>query len=522
MSWFPQVGDTVGRYRITGVIGHGGMGVVFAAVPEDLDRPVALKALAPHAALDPRLRERFGREAATLARLDSPHIVYILEHGEHEGCPYLVTQLVPSGDLRRYLDQGGPLAPRRAADVVAQVAAALEEAHSHGVVHRDLKSANVLLRALPDGELHAYLCDFGIARGESDQTTSATGVLGTLEYLAPERQSGAPASVATDIYSLGCLLWAALTGAPPYRGSDVDVALAHVRAPVPQLPGDDPVSRRANAIVARAMAKEPQDRYVSARAMREDLAAMRALAAEQELLAAPPPRSSWRRTAVAALVGVAALATIVWLALGTRDGEPSADRSAQPDGVASPTVTPSASPSPVRCWNGRVADGTTDCSTPSGREGLLWVYPSFRTDLDNCRRTWRPLSPQKELGFFCPFTPANPREGIRYSEWSSVAAAREIISGDFEPWPEQDVELQGDTWSVWIRESRDEEGWFSSALAYRDWPFSAEVVSNTPRAAKLACNFVEQRAPTTFERVHSLCAAPGVGAALRWDGSGPQ
>ena len=345
MSRFPEVGDTVGRYRFTGVLGHGGMGVVFSAVPEDLDRPVAVKVLAPNAALDPRLRERFGREAATLARLDSPHIVYILEYGEHDGCPYLVTQLVPHGDLRRHLEEGGPLAPRRAADVVAQVAAALEEAHSHGVVHRDLKSANVLLRTLPDGELHAYLCDFGIARGESDQTTSASGVLGTLEYLAPERQSGAPASVATDIYSLGCLLWAALTGSPPYRGGDVDVALAHLRAPVPRLPGDDPVTRRANAIVARAMAKEPADRYASAREMREDLVALRALATEQELLALLPPARRRRRAAVAALAGIAALVTIVSLVLGLRDGDPSADRSPEPDGAASPAVTPSTSPS---------------------------------------------------------------------------------------------------------------------------------------------------------------------------------
>ena len=172
-----------------------------------------------------------------MARLDSPHIVYILEYGEQDGCPYLVTQLVPDGDLRHHLDEHGPLSPRQAADVMEQVAAGLEEAHSHGVVHRDLKSANVLLRRLPSGEFHAYLCDFGIARADSYETTSASGVVGTLEYLAPERQSGAPASFATDVYSLGCLLWAAVTGAPPYRGSEVDVALAHLRAPVPRLPG---------------------------------------------------------------------------------------------------------------------------------------------------------------------------------------------------------------------------------------------------------------------------------------------
>jgi serine/threonine protein kinase len=155
VSWFPQVGDTVGRYRLTDVLGQGGMGVVFVAVSPDLDRPVALKMLAPQAAVDTRLRERFAREAATLAQLDSPHIVYILEYGEQDGLPYLVTQLVPGGDLRRYLDEHGPLAPFAAANVMEQVAAALEEAHSHGVVHRDLKSANVLLRTMPGGQFHA-------------------------------------------------------------------------------------------------------------------------------------------------------------------------------------------------------------------------------------------------------------------------------------------------------------------------------------------------------------------------------
>jgi serine/threonine protein kinase len=510
VSWFPEVGDTVGGYRITGVLGHGGMGVVFSAVPEDLDRPVALKVLAPHAALDPRLRERFRREAETLARLDSPHIVFILEYGEHQGVPYLVTQLVPSGDLRRHLQQGGPLTPRRAADVVAQVAAALEEAHSHGIVHRDLKAANVLLRALPDGELHAFLCDFGIARGETDETTSASGLLGTLEYLAPERQSGAPASVATDVYSLGCLLWAALTGAPPYRGNDVDVAMAHLRAPVPQLPADDPVSRRANAVLARAMAKEPKRRYVSAREMREELVGLRELATEAELLAGPSPRTRRsRRTALAVVLCVATVATLTSLAFGLRDEEPAAPRSSVSDASSSPPATPSVSLSPVRCWNGRIAEETAACPTPSGREGLLWVYPSFKTDQADCRRIPDLKAREKVLAYFCPFTVANPLEGIRYSEWQSAAAAHEAISRDFHPWPEQDVAREGYTWSLWIRASSDEGGRFSTALAYRDWPFSAEVVSNTARAVRLACNFVEQRSPRTFEPVGSLCLPAG-------------
>jgi serine/threonine protein kinase len=508
VTWFPQVGDTVGRYRITDVLGQGGMGVVFVAVAPDLERPVALKVLAPQAAVDPRLRERFAREAATLARLDSPHIVYILEYGEQDGCPYLVTQLVPDGDLRHHLDEHGPLSPRQAADVMEQVAAGLEEAHSHGVVHRDLKSANILLRRLPGGDFHAYLCDFGIARADSHETTSASGVVGTLEYLAPERQSGAPASFATDIYSLGCLLWAAVTGAPPYRGSEVDVAVAHLRAPIPQLPGDDPVSRSTNAIVARAMAKKPGDRYASAHEMRQQLVSLGALATEQEDQSAPSSAADAkrRRTAAVALAGVAVAAIVlagtVWLVRG-----PSAAPSSQRD-VESSVATPSASSaSQRRCWNGPAAKQGADCPAPSGVQGLQWVYPDFKRVRAECRRVARPLSPRKVRAFFCPFTIDNPDEGIRYSEWDSAASAREVIGRDFY-WPEKAVERDGYTWSVWIRESGDERGAFSSAVAYRDWPFSAEVETNTKRAAILACNTIDHRQPETFGRVRSLCESP--------------
>jgi serine/threonine protein kinase len=510
VSWFPEVGDTVGRYRITDVLGHGGMGVVFVAVAPDLDRPVALKVLAPQAAVDPRLRERFAREAATLARLDSPHIVYILEYGEQDGCLYLVTQLVPDGDLRHHLEEHGPLSPRQAADVMEQVAAGLEEAHSHGVVHRDLKSANILLRKLPSGQFHAYLCDFGIARADTYETTSASGVVGTLEYLAPERQSGAPASFATDVYSLGCLLWAAVTGAPPYRGSDVDVALAHLRAPIPRLPGGDRVSRNTNAIVARAMAKKPGDRYASAHEMRQELVSLRALAAEQEDDAASSSAPGWwpRRTAPVAVAGVAVasilLAATVWLLRGPSDGDPSALRSSQGD-TDSSQATPFASER--RCWTGKVAKQASDCPAPAGEQGMLWAYPGFKRDRATCRPIARPLSPRKVLAFFCPFDAEHPNGGIRYSEWDSASAAREVLAGDFHPWLEEGVERDGYTWSVWIREDRDEEGWFSSGVAYRDWPFSAEVVSNTKKASILVCNSIELRAPNTFRTVSSLCGS---------------
>ena len=512
MSWFPQVGDTVGRYRITEVLGHGGMGVVFVAVAPDLARPVALKVLAPQAAVDPGLRDRFAREAATLARLDSPHIVYILEYGEQDGCPYLVTQLVPDGDLRHHLDEHGPLSPRQAADVMEQVAAGLEEAHFHGVVHRDLKSANILLRRLPSGQFHAYLCDFGIARADSYETTSASGVVGTLEYLAPERQSGAPASFATDVYSLGCLLWAAVTGAPPYRGSEVDVALAHLRAPVPRLPGSDPVSLGINAIVARAMAKKPGDRYASAHEMRQELVSLRALAAEQEeqTSSSSSPGARRRRTAAVAVAGVAVaavvLAVTVWLDRGPSGADPSAAPSSQRDDESSQATSPTPTATKRRCWDGRVRV-PADCSVPSGVQGLQWVYPDFKRDRADCRPIARPLSPRKVLAFFCPFTIDNPNEGIRYSEWDSAASAREVIGRDFY-WPETAVERDGYTWSVWIRESGDERGAFSSAVAYRDWPFSAEVETNRKRAAILACNTIDHRQPDTYRRVTAMCGSP--------------
>ena len=385
--------------------------------------------LAPQAAVDPRLRERFAREAATLARLDSPHIVYILEYGEQDGCPYLVTQLVPDGDLRHHLDEHGPLSPRQAADVMEQVAAGLEEAHSHGVVHRDLKSANILLRRLPSGEFHAYLCDFGIARADSYETTSASGVVGTLEYLAPERQSGAPASFATDVYSLGCLLWAAVTGAPPYRGSEVDVALAHLRAPIPRLPGDDPVSRGTNAIVARAMAKKPGDRYASAHEMRQELVSLRALAAEQEDQSASSSATGARRrrTAAVALAGVAVaaivLAATVWLVRG-----PAATRAARLPRSGTTATLPGHS-FPVRrepaAMLGRPSrEAGRGLPRAVGAAGTAVGVPrASSTTVPDCRRVPRPLSPRKVLAYFCPFNADNPDEGIRYSEWESAAGS---------------------------------------------------------------------------------------------------
>lgn len=274
MAKFPQVGDEFGAYRITGQIGQGGMGVVYSAEQSGLGRTVALKVLAPQYAAQADYQERFVREATVLARLDSVHIIHIYDHGERDGCLYIATQYVTGGDLGHAIkDAPGGLPVREAAEVVAQTAAALYDAHKAGVIHRDVKPSNVLLRDR-SSELHAYLCDFGIAQGGQPGLTVAGSVAGTMGYMAPERCRGEAATPASDVYALGCVLWASLAGSPPYSGTDVEVGLKHLSEPVPQFREADPISRIINAVLRRSMAKNPAERYPDAAAMRRDLKAV--------------------------------------------------------------------------------------------------------------------------------------------------------------------------------------------------------------------------------------------------------
>ncbi len=319
----PEVGSTFGPYRIDGVVGVGGMGMVYTATDLRLGRQVAVKVVLGHFADTPEFLQRFQREAAVLARLDSPHVIAIYDHGEHEGWPYLVTQYAAGGDLGRLLRAHGALPPPLAAAVCAQIADALVDAHSVGVIHRDVKPANVLLRDDRLDRLHVYLCDFGVAAVEASGLTTPGSVAGTWNYLAPERAQGTPATPASDVYSVGCLLYETLTGRPPYQGTDVEVAMAHLNAPVPQLPGDDAFTRRINFVLARSMSKDPGQRFGSAAELRDELRAVAGAAPTPLPRAVAGRRRRTGRIAIAAVAAVTAIAAgvVAGLVVWPEDGD---------------------------------------------------------------------------------------------------------------------------------------------------------------------------------------------------------
>lgn len=376
MTAAPQVGDVFGRYRIDARLGEGGMGVVFLATDLAMQREVALKVVSAHLGASAEFQQRFEREASVLARLSSPHVIEIFRYGTEEGCAYIATQYVGGGDLGGLLAARGPLPPGPALAVCAQMADALQDAHRVGVVHRDVKPTNVLIRDPDAAELHAYLCDFGIARSLDEAMTAPGVVTGTWSYLSPECGRGASGTFGSDIYALGCLVWATLTGTAPYRGTDVEIAVAHQRALLPSFRPSGPLSAAVNEILRRTMAKDPRERYPDAGLLRRALLEAADLPPEPLLptapgqLPAPPsapasapssapptappwaaPRSGRRRRGVAlaslALVAVAGSALVIvkpWA------GSPGNEPVARPSSSTNPPSsepTPTSSPSEV-------------------------------------------------------------------------------------------------------------------------------------------------------------------------------
>jgi serine/threonine-protein kinase len=245
----PAIGATLGGYRIDALIARGGMGVVYRATHLALDRPVALKVIARELAGKEGFQERFLRESRLAARLDHPAVVPIFDAREEDGELIVAMRLVEGGDLRKAIEREGPLPAPRALTLLGHIADALDTAHAAGIVHRDVKPHNILVE-----RDRAFLTDFGLARALEDSgVLSDASVVGTLEYMSPEQWQGRRVGPATDVYSLGCVLYEALTGIAPYARKSSDTE--------PEIP------EGLETVIERAVAKDPGDRYPSAGAL---------------------------------------------------------------------------------------------------------------------------------------------------------------------------------------------------------------------------------------------------------------
>ncbi|HEY6550798.1 MAG TPA: serine/threonine-protein kinase, partial [Solirubrobacterales bacterium] len=248
-------------YRIEELAGSGGMGVVYRATDIDLERTVALKLISAELSDNPVFRRRFEAESKIAASLDHPNVIPLFHAGEHDGVLYLVMRYVEGEDLREEIAEHGQLSPERAIRITTQIASALDAAHAKGLVHRDVKPANILLAA---GD-HAYLTDFGLTKrllADSEETVTEN-LLGTLDYVAPEQIRGQEIGPRTDIYALGCVLFHALTGKAPFAALEREAKLwAHVSEPPGPLgPG---IPSALDGVIAGALAKQPAERFETA------------------------------------------------------------------------------------------------------------------------------------------------------------------------------------------------------------------------------------------------------------------
>ncbi|MFF5360100.1 serine/threonine-protein kinase [Streptomyces scabiei] len=290
------VGRQIAGYRIEREIGRGGMAVVYQALDLRLERTVALKLLAPELARNDTFRRRFTHESRVAAAIDHPHIVPVFEAGETDGVLYIAMRYVAGSDLRHLLDREGPLPMRAATRIAAQVASALDAAHDHGLVHRDVKPGNILVAQGTDSDHpeHVYLTDFGLTKKSLSLTgfTSVGQFVGTLDYVAPEQISGKPVDGRCDVYSLACVVHETLAGRPPFQRDD-DMALlwAHqYDQPPPLTDGRPDLPPAVDGVLATALAKSPDDRYDSCLSF---VAALRAAGVVGGLPQAPmPPRVS--------------------------------------------------------------------------------------------------------------------------------------------------------------------------------------------------------------------------------------
>jgi predicted Ser/Thr protein kinase len=268
-------GSEFAGYRIEKLIAHGGMGIVYQAVETSLARQVVLKVLLPELASDPAYRMRFEQEAMLAAAVEHPNIVPIFRTGEQDGSLFIAMRHVRGPDLQQLINSYGAMDVEQTRSIIEQIASALDYIHSRGMVHRDVKTANVLVGVSGEDAGRAYLADFGIARAASaDRNLTRMGAfLGTREYASPEQLRGEELDWRTDVYALGCVLYECLTGSPPYSDHD-SPQLAHMSEPPPLPSASRPeLPAGVDEVVATAMAKDREGRYESAGKLAEALTA---------------------------------------------------------------------------------------------------------------------------------------------------------------------------------------------------------------------------------------------------------
>ena len=370
-----EPGSVVGdRYEIAERLGTGGMSEVFAATDLRLGRQVAVKFLRAEVD-DPVARSRIESEARSAAALSHPNIVNVYDAGDHEDLPYVVMELADSRSLADVIRDEGSMSVDRARTIALQVLSALGAAHAQGLVHRDVKPANILVR--DDGTVK--LADFGIAKSFSDAASAMTAVglvMGTPTYLSPEQASGQPASPRSDLYATGVVLYECVAGRPPFRGdTPMEVVTAHASAPVPDVRAAAPqVPEWFARVVERSLAKDPTDRYLDAEDMALALESAGAsdrthpisISETTALPAAVPREMPARGWAPAVMGGVAVLLFILLLFLGLRGG-------GSGDGSGTTTTSTAAAAAPT-------APVTTQAQSPPAPTSLGELLASLEDD----------------------------------------------------------------------------------------------------------------------------------------------
>ncbi|TML29001.1 MAG: serine/threonine protein kinase [Actinobacteria bacterium] len=324
-----RIGTQVAGFRIESVLGRGGMSVVYVAEQVRLGRKVALKVLTTELAWDEQFRERFVRESQIAAAIDHPNIIPIYDAGEDDGLLYIAMRFVQGPDLKDVLKRGS-LGVGRTIFLVEQIASALDAAHAHSLVHRDVKPGNILLEESTD---HAYLTDFGVAKQTTARGLTSTGhFLGTVEYAAPEQIEGGPVDARTDVYALGCVLYECLTSSPPFaHGTEHAVLHAHLVDPPPSVTRLRPELPHAfDGVIATALAKDPAERYSSC----GDLVHAARNAASGTARRAEPARTPART--IPSVVSSAPAAPVTEANFGSGNGSDVAAATQEPDVVEKP------------------------------------------------------------------------------------------------------------------------------------------------------------------------------------------